>query len=312
MPTKKPSEPVRVARSRFLRICLAFVVLVSIGITIVALTNQLVIYTSSDTYCGGACHSMSWVNAAYRKSPHYTNAVGVRASCGDCHIPYDAGHATALDYVRLLWFKTDRGVKDTWHEATRSMATEGEWENRRPALRATFESYLTGHNYITCRGCHALQAFAGSRSQMKLVIHRGLATQDNYNCLACHSDIGHVYVEPRSRPVSAANGWFTIDQADAGRQLFERSCSACHGTKLEGIAGSPALRGVSWQQRFAGAKLLTVWGEIKGPMAQYANVTLSTQQSLDILAFLLEQNGLPAGSQPLADTRQLSATLPGD
>jgi hypothetical protein len=45
-------------------------------------------------------------------------------------------------------------------------------------------------------------------------------------------------------------------------------------------------------------------------MAQYANVTLTTQQSLDILAFLLQQNGLPAGNQPLADTRQLSDTLP--
>lgn len=76
------------------------------------------------------------------------------------------------------------------------------------------------------------------------------------------------------------------------------------------MAGAPALTGTSWQQRFAGAKLLTVWGEIKGPMAQYANVTLSTQQSLDILAFLLEQNGLSAGQQPVTDTRQLSATLP--
>ena len=44
-------------------------------------------------------------------------------------------------------------------------------------------------------------------------------------------------------------------------------------------------------------------------MAQDANVNLSTQQSLDILAFLLQQNGLPAGTQPLADTRQLSDTL---
>lgn len=45
-------------------------------------------------------------------------------------------------------------------------------------------------------------------------------------------------------------------------------------------------------------------------MAQYADVTLSTQQSLAILAFLLQHNGLPAGRQPLVDTRQLSDTLP--
>lgn len=298
------------ARSRFLRIFLAGVVFIFIGVTIVALTNHLVVWSSSDAYCGGVCHSMTWANEAYQKSPHYTNPVGVRASCGDCHIPYDAGHTTALDYVKLLLFKTDRGVKDTSHEVTRSIATKEEWENRRPALRATFESYLTRHNYITCRGCHSLQSFAGPRSQMKLVIHHGLATENNYNCLDCHSDIGHVYVDLRSTRVSRTSGWYTIEQADAGRQLFERLCSPCHGTKLDGMAGAPALQGASWQQRFAGAKLLAVWGEIKGPMAQYANVTLSTQQSLDILAFLLEQNGLSAGKQPLTDTRQLSAKLP--
>jgi hypothetical protein len=57
-------------------------------------------------------------------------------------------------------------------------------------------------------------------------------------------------------------------------------------------------------------KLLTVWGEIKGPMAQYASTTFTTQESLDLLAYLLQQNGLPAGRQPLADTKELSDTIP--
>jgi hypothetical protein len=40
---------------------------------------------------------------------------------------------------------------------------------------------------------------------------------------------------------------------------------------------------------YGGAKLLTVWGEIKGPMAQYAGTTYTTQQSPDILAYLPQQ-----------------------
>jgi hypothetical protein len=44
---------------------------------------------------------------------------------------------------------------------------------------------------------------------------------------------------------------------------------------------------------YGGVKLLTVWGEIKGPMAQDAGTTFTTQQSLDILSYLLQQNGLP-------------------
>jgi nitrate/TMAO reductase-like tetraheme cytochrome c subunit len=248
---------------------------------------------------------MTWVNAAYQRGPHYTNGVGVRATCGDCHIPYDAGHANAIEYVQLLLFKADRGAKDFWGEASKTIATKEEWEKRRPALRSTFQTYLTQHNYITCRGCHSLQSFGGPRSQMKLVIHQGMVKADSYDCLQCHSDIGHVYEQPSSKVA----GWYSSEQALAGRQLFEKSCSGCHGAKLQGMSG-PALTGVAWQQSFGGAKLLTVWGEIKGPMAQYAGATFTTQQSLDILAYLLQQNGLPAGNQPLADTSELSNVLP--
>ena len=72
----------------------------------------------------------------------------------------------------------------------------------------------------------------------------------------------------------------------------------------------PALSGATWKQRFGGVKLLTVWGQIKGPMAQFASKTFTTQQSLDILAYLLQQNGLPAGARSLTDTRELSDTIP--
>ena len=289
----------------FLWIALRASGLVLLGVALVALTNQAVIWSSSDRYCGTTCHSMTWANTAYQRSPHYINSVGVRASCGECHIPYDAGHATAIEYIKLLLFKGDRGVKDFWFAARNSIATEDEWEKRRPALSNTFENYLIQHNYITCRGCHSLQSFGGRLSRMKLVIHRGLVKEDSYACLQCHTNIGHLYKEPTSK----MDGWYSVEQAVTGGKLFERACSACHGTKLEGATG-PALRGVAWKQSFGGARLLTVWGEIKGPMAEYAKTTFTTQQSLDILAYLLQQNGLPGGKRPLADTRELSDTLP--
>jgi nitrate/TMAO reductase-like tetraheme cytochrome c subunit len=297
--------PRNIGRRRFLWISLWALGFAFLGVVFVALTNHLVNWSSSDKFCGGACHSMSWVNAAYQQSPHYINNVGVRATCGDCHIPYDSGHANAIQYVKLLLFKADRGAKDFWGEANKTIATKEEWEKRRPALRKTFQSYLTQHNYITCRGCHSLQSFGGPRSHMKLVIHQGLAKADSYDCLQCHANIGHVY----EQPVSKVGRWYSVEQASRGAKLFEHSCSSCHGAKLEGVSG-PALRGDTWQQRFGGAKLLTVWGEIKGPMAEYAGTTFTTQQSLDILAYLLEENGLPAGAQALTDTRVLSDTLP--
>jgi cytochrome c-type protein NapC len=280
-------------------------VFVFVGVVLAALTNHAVMWSSSDRFCGTTCHSMTWASAGYHQSTHYLNSVGVRASCGACHIPYDSGHASAVEYVKLLLFKADRGVKDFWYESQRSIATKEEWEKRRPALGENFENYLTQHNYITCRGCHSLLSFGGPNSHMKLVIHQGMVKADSYNCLECHANIGHVYVQPSSK----VDGWYSAEQATAGKKLFEVSCSGCHGAKLQGGAG-PALSGVTWKQRFGGAKLLTVWGEIKGPMADYAGKTFTTQQSLDILAYLLQQNGLAAGKNPLTDTRELSDTLP--
>jgi nitrate/TMAO reductase-like tetraheme cytochrome c subunit len=67
--------------------------------------------------------------------------------------------------------KAHRAVKDFWNESHKTIATEEEWEKRRPLLRTTFENYLTSHNYITCRGCHKLDSIGGPRGQMKVMVH---------------------------------------------------------------------------------------------------------------------------------------------
>jgi nitrate/TMAO reductase-like tetraheme cytochrome c subunit len=263
------------------------------------------VWSSSNQFCGTFCHSMTWASAAYKRGPHYVNPVGVSASCGQCHIPYESSRATPVEYVKLLLFKADRGAKDFWNESHKTIATEQEWEKRRPQLRTTFENYLTSHNYITCRGCHKLDSFGGQRSQMKVLVHKDVVKADGVDCLRCHRDIGHVYAQGTVK----AGGWYTEEQAATGAKTYAQSCTPCHGANLEGGAG-PALKGASWQQLYGGAKLLTLWGEIKGPMAQYAGTTFTAQESLDLLAYLLQQNGLPAGKQPLADTRELSETIP--
>jgi nitrate/TMAO reductase-like tetraheme cytochrome c subunit len=279
---------------------------VGFGIVLVALTNSAVIWSSSDQFCGQFCHSMTWASAAYKRGPHFIDQVGVSASCGDCHVPYDSQHATPIEYVQLLGFKAQRGAKDFYNEARKTIATKEEWEQRRPALRTGVENYLTAHNYATCLGCHRLDSFGGPRSQMKKMIHRDVIKAGNVDCLACHRNIGHVY-----QTSAKTSAWYTVQQAAAGGAIYQHSCSSCHGANLQGGSG-PALTGSSWQQLYGGAKLLTPWGEIKGPMAEDAGANFTTQQALDILAFLLQNNGYPAGRFPLTDTRQLSDVIPSN
>jgi nitrate/TMAO reductase-like tetraheme cytochrome c subunit len=297
-PTQSQTKNRKLTNSLWGVACVCF------GVFLVALTNSAVIWSSSDQFCGQFCHSMTWASAAYKRGPHYINEVGVSASCGDCHIPYDSRHATPIEYLQLLIFKGQRGAKDFYHEARGTIATKQEWDRRRPALRSEFENYLTAHNYVTCLGCHQLDSFGGPRNHMKQMIHDEVIKAGSVDCLSCHRDIGHIY---ESTPKTG--GWYTVEQAAAGSSLFQQSCSPCHGANLEGGAG-PALTGSSWQQLYAGAKLLRPWGEIKGPMAAYAGATFTMQQSLDILAFLLQRNGYAAGNEPLTDTRELSDIMP--
>lgn len=305
------------------------VAFIAVGIMFCAFLNHAVIWSSSDAFCGQFCHSMNWASAAYKRGPHFQNAVGVPASCGSCHIPYDSHPGPVSHFIYLLGFKANRGAKDFYNEALNTINTKEEWEKRRPALAGEFEAFLKRHDYITCRGCHQINSFGGPNSVMKQMIHAKYLTPNDYNCLHCHSDIGHVYEEPTaapntakaSAPATAApstpvmtaaalpSDWYAADQADAGSKLYQNNCSSCHGPKLEGGAG-PALTGASWKQLFGGAKLLKVWGEVHGPMAQYAGTTFTEQQSLDITAYLLQQNGYPAGSKPLNDTRSLSHVIP--
>jgi nitrate/TMAO reductase-like tetraheme cytochrome c subunit len=208
------------------------------GVALVAMTNKAVIWSSSDSFCGTFCHTMTWTSAAYHQGPHFINASGVRASCGQCHIPYDSSHATATEYVKLLLYKADRGAKDFWNESRKTIATKEEWEKQRPRLRTEFESYTKAHNYITCRGCHSLEAFGGPRSRMKALIHKDLIKANTFDCFQCHQDVGHVY----EQPVAKVGGWYTDEQAASGATLYQAQCANCHGAKLEGGAG-PSLKG---------------------------------------------------------------------
>jgi hypothetical protein len=69
----------------------------------------------------------------------------------------------------------------------------------------------------------------------------------------------------------------------------------------------PALTGASWHQMYGGAKLLTVWGEIKGPMGKTRGQ--HTQRSSRWTFWRTFYRRMVSFGRPLTDTRELSAVL---
>jgi mono/diheme cytochrome c family protein len=106
-----------------------------------------------------------------------------------------------------------------------------------------------------------------------------------------------------------SSGWYTTAQAASGAKVYQKACASCHGAKLQGGMG-PALVGKQFWLTYGGKKVSTLWSNVHTQMPMSAPGSVSAKNSIDIMAFLLQKNGVPAGSTPLNDSADLSKALP--
>jgi len=95
-------------------------------------------------------------------------------------------------------------------------------------------------------------------------------------------------------------GSYTLEQAAAGRVVYEAQCSICHGANLEGGEAGPGLAGQGFVQRWRG-RTLEEFSELTQqtmPVARPAGLT--DRQYADVVSFILSQNGYTSGDVALA------------
>lgn len=103
-------------------------------------------------------------------------------------------------------------------------------------------------------------------------------------------------------PSRVTDGAYTAAQADRGQALYRKHCTYCHHDDLLGGEDlkvvPPALVGLAFSERWVGKSLRDLfttlattmpWERAKLPPAAYA----------DIVAYLLQENGYPAGAEEL-------------
>jgi len=108
-------------------------------------------------------------------------------------------------------------------------------------------------------------------------------------------------VGAQSSTVSApSGGFYTIDQAAAGAEIYGKQCASCHGAEMEGYIG-PALRGHAFQvitsRQTSADRLLLI---ISRNEPENNPGSLSEEQDSDVLAYILQLNGYPAGKTKLS------------
>ncbi len=94
----------------------------------------------------------------------------------------------------------------------------------------------------------------------------------------------------------SGNGYYTDAQAQAGKQVFDQVCAICHGKNLQGGAG-PALAGEQFLSvsQFQHISAEYFYHFISTHMPLNAPGSLTKTQYLDLMAYLLQANGYPAG-----------------
>jgi mono/diheme cytochrome c family protein len=97
---------------------------------------------------------------------------------------------------------------------------------------------------------------------------------------------------------SVWDGVYSDAQAARGSAKYEQMCVMCHGPVLEGNGEAPPLVG-RFIPDWAGTNLAQLFEKIQTTMPLFAPATLSTGDTADILAFILQSNNFPAGAQEL-------------
>jgi mono/diheme cytochrome c family protein len=115
-------------------------------------------------------------------------------------------------------------------------------------------------------------------------------------------------VSTASAQGTTADGVFTVAQADRGAAAYASACASCHGDDLVATdAEAPSLSGFSFNLGFKGKSLGERFETIKASMPFQAPGTLTDQEYVDIIAYILSFNGKPAGDAELpADAARLA------
>ena len=96
------------------------------------------------------------------------------------------------------------------------------------------------------------------------------------------------------------DGVYTAEQARRGAEAYAQACAECHGADLGGGDMAPGLAGVQFVYNWHGFSARDLFERLRVSMPPDQPNRVSRQEKADILAFMLEANGMPAGNAELA------------
>lgn len=111
---------------------------------------------------------------------------------------------------------------------------------------------------------------------------------------------------------SPAVGMYTSEQAQLGKSIYEKECVSCHGESLEGKGKNAPLTGDTFLSKWNNQTMADLFMKTNTTMPASSPGTLTPDETVRVLAFVLQMNKFPAGKSELpTDPDALGAIVIG-
>ena len=130
-----------------------------------------------------SCHEMEEnVFQEYKKTIHYTNRSGVRATCSDCHVPRPWIHKV----VRKI-----EASNEVLHKVLGTIDTPEKFDAKRLQLAKNVWGAMKSTNSRECRNCHNFDSMKPEDQKKRSRKQHATAMEDGNTCIDCHKGIAH-------------------------------------------------------------------------------------------------------------------------
>lgn len=145
--------------------------------------NTALEVTNTEKFCT-SCHEMrDNVFVELKRTIHYSNRSGVRASCPDCHVPHEWTHKIA---------RKMQASKEVWGKIFGTIDTREKFLEKRHELAQHEWARLKANDSLECRNCHSADSMDITKQSTRAAeAHQRFLFTDQKTCIDCHKGIAH-------------------------------------------------------------------------------------------------------------------------
>ncbi len=138
--------------------------------------------TNNETFCI-SCHEMDQnVFREYKRTIHYNNRSGVRATCPDCHVPKEWVHKIA---------RKIQATNELYHHFLGTIDTREKFEAKRLELAENVWRVMEQTDSRECRNCHKFEFMDYTLQEPRAARRHEEGFDAGQTCIDCHKGIAH-------------------------------------------------------------------------------------------------------------------------